>query len=681
MDNAFTNPSKKYFRDCGYVLLFLALSYALCLPLLQGLYLSSRGDWDYFFFLYEIPSISLFEYGQFPLWNPYCGGGFPLLGNPQVGFLSPIVLLTSIFGIVAGLKISLLLHTFLGLWGMWLLSGHLGMRGPARLAPSLIFMLASSWAIHLAAGQIVWLPAAFLPLFFLTYLKGLEDKRWLLLAAVFESLMFYEGGTYVLAFSILFIGLYAMCCSVENKSRQPAFRYFLVNIIAAALSAPKLLPVLELLGSHPRPTAAGDGDAVPWDTYLSYLIDRFHTVESGSVDFGSYFGFAVVLLYLLSLSLYKKHRALVLAALFMFLVSLGNFAKFSPWKILHGLPFFCGFHQGPTRSLIIFGFAVALLVGLYLDTAENTPSRRDALLVGTVMLYFVEFSPWKISHGFTFFSGFQHPAWSLTIFSLSVVLLVWSHLDIRKSPVATCTRVIVALVVLFIGMDLFLVSSRIFSEALIPNNLFPSAALFNTPTAKQFPANFSPQFYTVSPAVTTALWRSVASVHQPFSQKRVTGLERNVHGAWSDQYLPLLQNQGVVDAYETIPFERHALAVTDKEYRGEFHFLGKGAAALQNWSPNRFVYHVKLSGKDRLVINQNYWPGWHTSRGVLAQQDGLLAIDLPSGEYDVAVTYLPRSFLIGATIFFAAVAGISTALWKAGNSRFPLSRKMKGTCT
>jgi hypothetical protein len=104
---------------------FLTLSAAFSLPLLKDLYSSGSGDWDYFMFLYEGPSISLFEYKQFPLWNPYCGGGISMIGNPQAGYLSPIFLFTAIFGVAAGLKIAVLVHTFLGLWGMWLLSGHL----------------------------------------------------------------------------------------------------------------------------------------------------------------------------------------------------------------------------------------------------------------------------------------------------------------------------------------------------------------------------------------------------------------------------------------------------------------------------------------------------------------------------------------------------------------------------
>jgi hypothetical protein len=121
---------------------------------------------------------------------------------------------------------------------------------------------------------------------------------------------------------------------------------------------------------------------------------------------------------------------------------------------------------------------------------------------------------------------------------------------------------------------------------------------------------------------------------------------------------PLLQNTGVVDAYETIPFCRYARAVTDSDYRGEFYLVDKekGDASLKEWSPSKFVFHVALKTGNSLVINQNFWPGWHTSQGTLKDYQGLLAVDLRPGVYDVTVRYLPVRFLIGIGIFILMIA-------------------------
>ena len=582
----YINLHKKQIYYGLVALFFLVIAYAFCLPMLKEIYLSSRGDWDYYSFLYEVPSISIFEYGQFPLWNPYCGGGIPLFGNPQVGFLSLSFLMTSIFGVFAGLKISVWLHTFLGLWGMWLLGTQMGVRGPARLVPPFVFMFSSSWALRLTEGHINWLVAAYLPFLLLTFLKGLEIKRWLLVAAIVESMMFYQGGAYIFAYCILFVCVYAASYSMEIKSWKPIFACIIVNLVAAGLSAPKLFPVLTLLVSNPRLMPLGE--AIRWDNYLAGFLERNDSLgHSSEWEYYSYTGLTVVVFYLGSLSLYKKQQALILSSLFMLLVSLGNFGTYSPWALMHKLPFWRYF-QIPTRSLIVFIFTVALTVGIYM----GRPSKNHYIL----------------------------------------------------------RHILIGVIVLFIGIDLFLVGSKIFTEVNIP---VEQSFLYRDYKFVRVPA----KPFKITPDMITGIGRHVASVHQPFSQIRYTTYGKFIHGAYSDQYLPLLQNKGFVDAYETIPYKRYAYAVLDKGYRGEFYLLKKGVASLLKWSPNKFVYHVKLQEANRLVINQNYWTGWHASQGTLSNFFGLLAVDLPPGEYDVAVYYLPLPFLIGLAVFFATITG------------------------
>ncbi len=562
-------------------LFFFFLTLLFCSPLLKNLYSSGSGDWDYFMFLYEVPSITLFEYKQFPLWNPYCGGGISLIGNPQAGYLSPILIFTALFGVAAGLKIAVLVHTFAGLWGMWLLSGHLKIKGPARLAPSLIFMFSGAWALHIAAGHIVWLPASLLPLLLLALLKCLDKSYWIFVAGAIESIMFYEGGTYVLAYSLLFICIYCLVLAIETKSFYPLKFFFMINLLAAAFSAPKLLPVLEVLQSHPRPTEVGVG--IPLDIFFYFFIDRFTGLErslngTGWWAFGCYFGIIVISLYLFSFTLFKRHKALVIVSLFTLLVSLGNFGTLSPWNILHNLPIFSNF-QVPTRALIVFSFAVALLCGHSLEHLGKRGSFRSRLMV--------------------------------------------------------------SLTVLFIFCDLISVSLPTLANA---------TQTLTTPFWKNVRAEQNlnnPELYRIPPSASSGLLQSIPSVHQPFTQISIPFTQRNVHGAWSDQYLPLLQNTGVVDAYETIPFARNSRANTDEEYKGEYYLLNDGTVTLNEWSPNRQRFHIKSEEENKLVINQNFDQGWRSSSGIIVTQNGLLAINIPPGNYDFEVYYLPKSFQLG----------------------------------
>lgn len=584
--------------------LFFSISFFISLPLLRDLYSSCRGDWDYFFSLYEVPLISLFKYHQFPLWNPYFGGGMPLIGNPQAGYLSPVLVLTALFGAVAGLKIAVWLHTFLGLWGMWLLGGYLGINGPARFAPPCVFMFTSAWALHLAEGHIVWLPAALIPFLFLTFLKGLDSRAWLVFAAVIESIMFYEGGTYILAFTILFMVVYTAALAFMTRRFQPLAAFALVNIVAALLSAPKLLPVMELLVRNPRATGSGAGLSL--NDFLMLIVDRsqsFFTTFHGHGwwEYGAYLGIPGIALYTLGLVRFREHGPLVLASFFMLLLTLGNFAAWAPWNILHNLPIF-SFLKVPTRALIVFMFSAALMIGLALEKIRQTGDKHAAAMV--------------------------------------------------------------AVLVVMLAADLFSVSYRIFAEAPRPSSMF-----YGKLQQKQTLDGVKP--YRIAPSASSGLWNSVASLHNPFTQTSVPLSRRNAHGGWSDQYLHLLQNRGVVDAYETIPFSRYALAVTHANYRGEWYFLGKGTATLLSWSPNRLTFRVTAHENGRLVINQNFWNGWRTTDGILRPFNGLLSVDLGKGDHTISLRYLPTSFLAGVwlltgTLILMVIACCSSSARRHG---------------
>ena len=64
-----------------------------------------------------LPVGSIIEYGQFPFWNPYLGGGNILFHHPEVAILSPFLLFYLIFGAVVGLKLQVLVCYWLGFFG------------------------------------------------------------------------------------------------------------------------------------------------------------------------------------------------------------------------------------------------------------------------------------------------------------------------------------------------------------------------------------------------------------------------------------------------------------------------------------------------------------------------------------------------------------------------------------
>ena len=61
-----------------------------------------------------------------------------------------------------------------------------------------------------------------------------------------------------------------------------------------------------------------------------------------------------------------------------------------------------------------------------------------------------------------------------------------------------------------------------------------------------------------------------------------------------------------------------------------------GTARRASWTPNTIVVHVSMREPGRLLVNQNWRPGWRTSIGTVVSEKSLLAIDLPAGDADVS---------------------------------------------
>ena len=117
-----------------YPLSLVALTIYYVFPFLKRLDYWGVRDWDLFTTIAALPVGSILEYGQFPFWNPYMGGGNILFHHPEVAVLSPFFLLYLVFGAVVGLKLQVGICYLIGFWGSFRLFERLGHSRPAALA-------------------------------------------------------------------------------------------------------------------------------------------------------------------------------------------------------------------------------------------------------------------------------------------------------------------------------------------------------------------------------------------------------------------------------------------------------------------------------------------------------------------------------------------------------------------
>jgi hypothetical protein len=137
------------------------------------------------------------------------------------------------------------------------------------------------------------------------------------------------------------------------------------------------------------------------------------------------------------------------------------------------------------------------------------------------------------------------------------------------------------------------------------------------------------------------------------------------------------QNIGSLGCYETHRLAESTLLRGDllqEEYLAR-DAADAGTVKRVSWSPNKIVVHANLSRAARLLVNQNWAPGWHASVGKVVSNEGLLAVDLPAGANDVALTFLPWSTLGGAATTLTALLALALIGWRARRRREIFARR------
>jgi hypothetical protein len=134
---------------------------------------------------------------------------------------------------------------------------------------------------------------------------------------------------------------------------------------------------------------------------------------------------------------------------------------------------------------------------------------------------------------------------------------------------------------------------------------------------------------------------------------------------------------GSLSCWETHP------VVMSPELRGDLaeeEYLtdpAAGTARRTRWTPNRIVVAVRLTRAARLRVNQNWHPGWRASVGTVVSDDGALAVDLPPGEHEVVLRFVPTSAMAGIAVTVAAL--VALVLLTRGGPPFRARRWVRTT--
>ena len=405
-------PRNKY-RWAGTAILIAVIT-----PLaLAGYWFSSAplgiSDWDYYFSLHHVYRQIILEHGQFPFWNPYTCGGTAGLADPEFPLFTPTFLLELIFGIPTGLRLAIFLSTAVGALGMLALAKRLGLSPPAALLASLAAFFGSVNLLEITEGHVNVFAAAWIPWIFWSWLGAYRTKRYRykatggatggprsrntkhesatvtadlgghparqdpsllkkspsgLLCGVFLALTFFQGGIYLLMYTVL---AFILLPFLVSRPRDAIIVTFKAGLWALGLAAVKLLPALSWLSQFQDKAYASSATTLPY-LYEILLGRHLHGADilpgqgTGWHEYGAYLGPLVAALSILGLTTLRRSRLVralaISAALAILLSSAGPLLK----PAFDQLPFLP--RSSISRFILFAVIPLSLLAGIGLDT-------------------------------------------------------------------------------------------------------------------------------------------------------------------------------------------------------------------------------------------------------------------------------------------------------------------------
>ncbi len=332
--------------------------------------------------------------GQLPLWNPYNGGGAPLLANYQTAVFYPPNWLHLIFPHVAAMNLLAVGHVVWAAVGMWIFASVWNLpllgRGISMLAFSLSGYLVARLGSFPTAAAVAWFPWMMWACHRIVTTQRASSVAWLGLAT---GMLLLAGHAQTAFYVLLASGAYALWLSGSIRGWRERFRVWAAAtaavLLGLGLAAIQLVPTAQLLVLSDR--AAGlDYD---WTTNFSYSIARaltliapnlYGTPADGSyITEGAYFedaayigllplvaGFFAVITWWRTRKSGPSESSAALRgvpfwagmAFLAFLIALGKNGPVFPF-LYQFVPTFKDF-QGPVRWLILTVFGLSILAGI-----------------------------------------------------------------------------------------------------------------------------------------------------------------------------------------------------------------------------------------------------------------------------------------------------------------------------
>ena len=594
---------------------------------IQGAAPYRNNDWLSILLFRQWLHHSVHELGQFPLWCPFLGGGYPTVQHPSDGSLTPLAIPVLLFGDVAGVKIDLVALVFLGGLGVYLTArDHLGMAPRGALFSAVAFQ-ASGWLpsmllvgfYNLALYQLI-------PLILYFAVRAHREWRHAIPAGVLYGFFAHVGamGSAVLG---LFLALLTVALSIRWTARRPSLTWrptgalALTVLIALGVAAVKLVGVADLrergFYMHGWAADAMAPSTTPWDA----------EPPATPVDYDG-----------------KDWSDSFYTGLGHFLVASVTHVPLEPQTDTQG--------ESLTDEYAFLG----------------VPWLAAALFLPGLALTWRRSAPWAVAGGVVLVLCFG-PYSPLDLYRL----LIWPVPALRDISqfYKYANFFVLLLAVMTSGGVLHALGDRpwvrwVSVAALVA--LGPSIALHGALTAERFR-------YPAPRLPAAEAFHQVRSAYNPLADGDPFLYRELTRPPTLTEYHNVARGVGTVDWYADIYLPENAEAATlvdpvdgseraNPRYRGEAWLASGGGEVLQIFMrANTVNVVVQLDRPDTLVVNQNHDERWRCEFGEVEPSDGLLSVALENtGRHTVQLRFVPRDVHAGMAVSGATLA-LCTAVW------------------
>ncbi|MBV9496415.1 MAG: hypothetical protein JOZ54_19365 [Acidobacteria bacterium] len=330
--------------------------------------------------------------GEFPYWNRYFSAGQPIAANPEHEAFYPFTWLILLPSYDFGYRLHILIHIYIGLFGMYALLRSMELRPFASFIGALGFGLGGCYLSYINLLPILFC-AAWLPLTCLFVRRFLLQHRArdFALASLFLGLQFLVGEPTTIAQTGFLLGMYALYRGWYARPRilkmlTNVFWIALISTGGLAIGAAQILPALDHVHDSARSRPFGfdlvSAWSMPWakmaETIYPHIIGHIsikqvmwywgsglYTGMGSPFVFSIYFGLLLVAVAVGGAFVRPRGGRFVLLLIFFSLIlALGGHTPVLKFLYDHHIAVSIRY---PEKFILIAAFAVVVFAAQMLD--------------------------------------------------------------------------------------------------------------------------------------------------------------------------------------------------------------------------------------------------------------------------------------------------------------------------